>query len=36
VHTAKFHVGAVLRKLGATNRTDAVATAIREGLVRVG
>lgn len=35
VHTAKFHVGAVLRKLGATNRTDAVTTAIREGLVSI-
>jgi len=33
VHTAKFHVAAILDKLGAVNRTDAIATAMREGLV---
>jgi DNA-binding NarL/FixJ family response regulator len=33
VHTAKFHVGAVLEKLGARNRSDAVAIALRDGLV---
>lgn len=33
VHTAKFHVTAVLDKLGARNRADAVAIALREGLV---
>jgi DNA-binding CsgD family transcriptional regulator len=33
VHTAKFHVAAILVKLGAANRTDAIATAMRQGLV---
>jgi DNA-binding CsgD family transcriptional regulator len=33
VHTAKFHVTAVLEKLSARNRSDAVAIALREGLV---
>lgn len=33
VHTAKFHVTAVLEKLGARNRSDAVAISLREGLV---
>jgi DNA-binding NarL/FixJ family response regulator len=33
VHTAKFHVTAILDKLGARNRADAVAIILREGLV---
>jgi DNA-binding CsgD family transcriptional regulator len=33
VHTAKFHVAAVLEKLGARNRADAVAIVLRDGLV---
>ena len=32
VHTAKFHVAAVLEKLGARNRADAVSIVLREGL----
>jgi DNA-binding NarL/FixJ family response regulator len=32
-HTAKFHVNAVLAKLGAATRTEAVVTAVRRGLV---
>lgn len=35
VHTAKFHVTAVLTKLDARNRSDAVAIALREGHVRL-
>jgi DNA-binding CsgD family transcriptional regulator len=35
VHTAKFHVAAVLEKLGARNRADAVSIVLREGLVVV-
>lgn len=35
VHTAKFHVAAILVKLGAANRTDAIATAMRQGLMLV-
>lgn len=35
VHTVKFHVAAILVKLGAVNRTDAIATAMRQGLVLV-
>lgn len=34
--TTKFHVSAVLRKLGAGNRTEAVAIAAQRGLVRLG
>jgi DNA-binding NarL/FixJ family response regulator len=34
-HTAKFHVAAIAGKLGATGRTDAVAKAMRLGLVMV-
>lgn len=33
VHTAKFHVTAILEKLGARNRADAVSIILREGLV---
>jgi DNA-binding CsgD family transcriptional regulator len=35
VHTAKFQVAAILIKLGAANRTDAIAIAMRQGLVLV-
>ena len=35
VHTAKFHVAALLAKLQARNRTDAIAIAMREGLLLV-
>ena len=35
VHTAKFHVAALLAKLEARNRTDAIAIAMREGLLLV-
>jgi len=31
--TAKFHVGALMRKLGAANRTEAVTLAAQQGLV---
>jgi DNA-binding CsgD family transcriptional regulator len=33
VHTAKFHVAAVLEKLDAASRADAVAQAIRLGVL---
>jgi DNA-binding CsgD family transcriptional regulator len=33
VHTAKFHVTAVMDKLGARNRADAVSIILREGLI---
>lgn len=32
-HTAKFHVGAILSKLGAASRTEAVTLAARRGLL---
>ena len=32
-HTVKFHVGAVMAKLGASSRTEAVAIAARRGLI---
>jgi DNA-binding CsgD family transcriptional regulator len=32
-HTAKFHVNAILGKLGVESRTEAVAEAARRGLV---
>ena len=31
--TVKFHVAAIIGKLGASNRTDAVRRAVRRGLV---
>jgi DNA-binding CsgD family transcriptional regulator len=34
-HTAKFHVGQILAKLGAGSRTEAVTIAIRRGLVPI-
>lgn len=33
VHTAKFHVTAIMDKLGARNRADAVSILLREGLI---
>jgi DNA-binding CsgD family transcriptional regulator len=35
VHTAKFHVGALMDKLDAVGRTDAVAHAIRRGVIHL-
>jgi DNA-binding NarL/FixJ family response regulator len=32
-HTVKFHVGAILAKLGAASRTEAVMLAARQGLL---
>ncbi|MEO1093708.1 MAG: LuxR C-terminal-related transcriptional regulator [Cyanobacteria bacterium J06638_28] len=34
-YTVKFHISAVLSKLGAASRTEAVAVGIRAGLVRL-
>jgi DNA-binding NarL/FixJ family response regulator len=34
-HTVKFHVGSILAKLGAASRTEAVALAVRGGLLAV-
>jgi DNA-binding NarL/FixJ family response regulator len=34
-HTAKFHVASILTKLGANGRTDAVARAMRLGMVMI-
>lgn len=31
--TAKFHVSSIMNKLGATNRTEAVALAVQRGLI---
>ena len=31
--TVKFHISNILRKLGASNRTQAVALAIKEGII---
>ena len=33
VTTAKYHVGSLLKKLGADNRTQAVARATQQGLL---
>jgi DNA-binding CsgD family transcriptional regulator len=35
VHTAKFHVGALIDKLDAVGRTDAVAQAARLGVIHL-
>jgi DNA-binding CsgD family transcriptional regulator len=35
VHTAKFHVGSLLEKLDATGRTDAIAHAVRLGVIHL-
>ncbi len=35
VHTAKFHVGALIDKLDAVGRTDAVAHAARRGVIHL-
>jgi DNA-binding NarL/FixJ family response regulator len=35
VHTVKFHVAAVLDKLGARSRAEAVAVGLRRGLLMV-
>jgi two-component system, NarL family, response regulator YdfI len=34
-HTAKFHVGAIMAKLGAGSRTEAVTIGVRLGLVAI-
>jgi DNA-binding NarL/FixJ family response regulator len=34
-HTAKFHVGSLLSKLGAGSRTEAVTQATRRGLLSI-
>ncbi len=34
-HTVKFHVASILGKLGAASRTEAVTTAIRQGLIMI-
>ena len=33
--TAKFHVGSILAKLGAGNRTEAVAIAAQRGMIQL-
>ena len=35
IHTAKFHVGSLLDKLDAIGRTDAVAHAVRLGVIHL-
>jgi len=35
IHTAKFHVGSLLGKLGAASRTEAVTLATRRGILPV-
>jgi DNA-binding CsgD family transcriptional regulator len=35
VHTAKFHVRSVAEKLDASGRTDAVANAVRRGVIQL-
>lgn len=34
--TVKFHVSAILAKLGAVNRTEAVSLALKQGLIKIG
>lgn len=34
-HTVKFHLGAAMSKLGAASRAEAVATALRQGLISI-
>jgi DNA-binding NarL/FixJ family response regulator len=34
-HAAKFHIAAILPRLHARNRGEAVGTALRDGLVRL-
>jgi two-component system, NarL family, nitrate/nitrite response regulator NarL len=34
-HTAKFHVGSLLGKLGAGSRTEAVTLATRRGILPI-
>ncbi len=34
-HTVKFHISSILSKLSASNRTEAVAHGIRQGLIVV-
>jgi DNA-binding NarL/FixJ family response regulator len=33
--TVKFHISSIFGKLGASNRTEAVTTAIQQGLVEL-
>jgi DNA-binding NarL/FixJ family response regulator len=33
--TVKFHISAILRKLGAGNRTEAVAIAAQQGIIQL-
>ena len=35
VHTAKFHVGSLIDKLDAIGRTDAIAHALRQGIIHL-
>ena len=35
LHTVKFHVEALLRKLGASSRTEAVHKGLRRGLIEL-
>jgi DNA-binding CsgD family transcriptional regulator len=35
IHTVKFHVAAILSKLGAASRTEAVTLGFRKGHIRM-
>jgi DNA-binding NarL/FixJ family response regulator len=35
IHTVKFHVASILRKLAASSRTEAVSAGMRRGLIRL-